>query len=245
MPDGNLVVSYPLYNQIVCWQPLEGQILWRYGIKGKDRGNLYNPSYITDGPDGNLLITDTKNHRLVEISSTGKYVFNYNVKRGSGPGKLIEPRGVALNDEAILVICDQGNNRIHFFKPGQATVILREVKELALKDKWAEALPKIERVLYLTPNNIEARELMVNALYYFGDKAFSEGEFAKAEEYFRGVLRYRPDDPIIPQKLDGIFWASNQGLIANVVFGIIAIIVGLILLWILKVVISRFILNKP
>lgn len=242
--EGKLLVSYPLFNQIVCWDVEQGTILWRYGIKGRDRGMLSNPSYITNGPEGRFLISDTLNHRIVEITRDGKYYQNYPVRKGSGPGRLISPRGMVLNKEETLVISDQGNNRIHFFQPGQATLMLREVKELALKDEWKNAISKIERILYLQPNNGQARELMVNALYFFGDQAFNKGDYLKAEENFRRVLRYRPEDPNIPQKLDAIFWASNQGLIANVVFGIIAIIIALILIWILKTVISRFILSR-
>ena len=244
LPNGNLVVTYPLYHQVVCWNPFEGQVLWRYGAKGRDRGMLNNPSYIADGLEGKILISDTLNNRIVEITPDGMYSLNLPIRKGSAPGRLISPRGLALNNEESLIVCDQGNNRIHFFQPGQATLMLRQIKELALSDKWDEAIPKIERVLYLQPNNIEAREMMVNALYFFGDKHFKNQEYIKAEEFFRRVLRYRPEDPVIPQKLDAIFWASNQGLIANIVFGIIAIIVILILLWIFKVIISRFILNK-
>jgi DNA-binding beta-propeller fold protein YncE len=242
--EGYLLVTYPLFNQVVCWDLNKSEVLWRYGIKGSDRGMLHNPSYITNTADGNYLISDTLNHRIVEISREGKYIKNYPVRKGSAPGRLISPRGLMLSQLETLVISDQGNNRIHFFQPGKATLVLREVKELALKDDWQEALPKIERILYLQPNNSQARELMVNALYYFGDKAFAEEKYTKAEEYFRRILNYRPDDPNIPQKLDAIFWAANQGLIANVVFGIIAIIVVLILIWMLKILITRFVLSK-
>ncbi|GAB4270072.1 MAG: hypothetical protein Kow0029_06580 [Candidatus Rifleibacteriota bacterium] len=242
--DGKLLVTYPLFNQVVCWNIKSGEVDWRYGVKGRDRGMLYNPSYITHGPEGHFLISDTLNHRIVEITGDGKYYQNYPIRKGSAPGRLLSPRGLALNREETLIISDQGNNRIHFFQPGQATIMLREVKELALKDAWKEALPKIERILYLQPNNNQARELMVNALYYFGEQAFKNGEYLKAEENFRRILRYRPDDPNIPQKLDAIFWASNQGLIANVVFGIIAIIIALIFIWIFKTLISRFLLSK-
>jgi len=242
--EGKLLVAYPLFNQIVCWNVESGQIEWRYGIKGRDRGMLNNPSYITNAPEGRFLVADTLNHRIVEITRDGKFHFNYPIRKGSAPGRLISPRGLMINQNEALIVSDQGNNRIQLFLPGQATMMLREVKQLALKDDWATAMPKIERILYLKPNEPQARELMVNALYYFGDKAFAEGDFLRAEEYFRRVLRYRPDDPNIPQKLDAIFWASNQGLIANVVFGIIAVIIALILIWILKTVISRFIFSR-
>jgi len=101
-------------------------------------------------------------------------------------------------------------------------------------------MPRIEQILYLAPNNPEAHELMVNALYFFGNRAFNERDYDKAEEFYRRILRYRPEDPNIPQKLDAIFWAANQSLIASIVFGIIATIAGLILIWILKILISRF-----
>ena len=242
--DGKLIVTYPLFNQVVCWNIELGQIEWRYGIKGRDRGMLNNPSYVANAPEGRFLISDSMNHRIVEITRDGKFHFNYPIRKGSAPGRLISPRGLMVNRDETLVVADQGNNRIHLFQPGQATLMLREVKELALKDDWVSAMPKIERILYLKPNESQARELMVNALYYFGDRAFAEGDFLKSEEYFRRVLRYRPDDPNIPQKLDAIFWASNQGLIANVVFGIIAVIIALILIWILKVMITRLIFNR-
>jgi DNA-binding beta-propeller fold protein YncE len=242
--EGYLIVAYPLYHQVVCWNIDKGEVLWRYGIKGNKRGALNNPSYVANSNKGNFLISDTLNHRIVEISRDGKYVRNYPIRKGSAPGRLISPRGLALSPEETLVVSDQGNNRIHLFQPGQATVMLREVKELALKDQWEIALPKIERILYLQPNNSQARELMVNALYYFGDKAFAAGDFSKAEDNFRRILRYRPNDPNVPEKLDAIFWAANQGLIANVVFGIIAVIIILILVWMLKILVTRFIFSK-
>lgn len=242
--DGNLVVSYPTFNQIVCWEPKEGKIIWRYGSgKGSDKGMLNSPSFIADGIDGNLMVTDSLNHRVVEITRDGKF-FEHHSRRGSAPGRLLTPRGLALNRDETLILADQGNNRIHFFQPGQATLTLREAKQLALKDDWTNAVTRIERVLYLQPNNEQARDLMVNALYFFGNKAFNERDYTKAEEFYRRVLRYRPEDGNIPQKLDAIFWAANQGLIASIVFGIIAVIVGLILVWILKVLITRFIFTQ-
>lgn len=242
--DGKLVVAYPLYNQVVCWNPEEGSILWRYGgIKGTDKGMMHNPSFITASKNGNLLISDTLNHRIVEITGDGKFFEHYG-RRGSKPGALLSPRGIALSQEEVLVISDQDNNRIHFFQPGQATLMLREVKQMALKDEWDNAIPRIEQVLYLQPNNVEAHELMVNALYFFGNRAFNQREYDKAEEYYRRILRYRPEDPNIPKKLDAIFWAANQSLIASIVLGIGATIAGLILIWFLKLLLTRFIFTQ-
>lgn len=241
---GQLIVTYPTFNQIVCWEPMEGKLIWRYGTaKGRDKGQLDGPSFLTDGKEGNLLISDTGNHRIVEITGDGKF-FEHHSRKGSAPGRLLSPRGLALASDESLIIADSGNNRIHFFQPGQATVMLREVKQYALKDDWESAMPRIEKILYLQPNNQQAVDLMVNGLYFFGNQAFNEKNYEKAEEFYRRVLRYKPEDPEIPQKLDAIFWAANQGLIATVFFGIIAVVVGLIIIWILKVFISRFFINS-
>lgn len=240
LPTGELVVTYPTFHQIACWN-VEGELLWRFGAEGSGRGELKEPSFITAGPNGNLLVSDTGNHRFVEITGKGSLVKNFRVMRGTSPGRLIHPRGMALLKDDVLVICDQGNNRLHFFQPGRAAVLLREAQELARADKWEEALPNIERVLYLLPNDQDAQNLMVNALHYFGDRAYDKQDYTRAEEYFRRVLMFQPEDSRVPQKLDKIFWAENQGLIAKVVFGIMALIFGLLVLWTLKVLFSRMV----
>lgn len=239
--DGNLIVTYPLFNQVVSWSPESGDVVWRYGIQGTDPGMLDNPSFVIDGPDGYYLISDTRNNRIVQITRNGKYFNNYHIRRGTAPGRLISPRGLALTRQQNLVIADQGNNRVHFFLPGRITLMLRDIQELIIADKWEEALNLIERVLHLQPNNQEAQEYMVNALYYFGDKAFENEDYSRAEEYYRRVLRFRPGDPRVAEKLDAIFWAANMGLITRIVFGIIAIVIILIIIWMIKIIIYRFI----
>lgn len=239
LPNGSLIVSYPTYNQLVCWSA-EGEIQWRYGIKGQGKGELSGPTFITSGPEDNVLVMDTANHRMVEITPDGFFVENYPVLRGTLPGRLLWPRGMTLQNQDTLVIADQGNNRIQFFKPGRALVMLKEARNLALEDRWEEAMPKIEQVLYLRQGDLDARNLMVNALHYYGDQAMQKGDFSRAEEFFRRVLAFQPNDPNVPTKLDAIFWAVNQELIIKVVFVIIVSVFGLLTLMIIKILITRF-----
>ncbi|HQG28458.1 MAG TPA: hypothetical protein PLY73_07850 [Candidatus Ozemobacteraceae bacterium] len=244
LPTGDLAVSYPTFNQIVSWNPA-GEVVWRYGVKGNRKGELNEPSYMIHGPSGHLLIADSGNHRIVEITSNGLFVKNFPMGRGSGPGRLLWPRGMALTDQDTLIVSDQGNNRIHFLQPSKAALLLREAKLLANQDKWDEAYVRIEQVLNLQPNDQDARALMVNALHYFGDRAMNKADFEHAEEYLRRILIYNPNDPNVQKKLDAIFWASNKDLIGNFVFGIIAVIAILILFWIIKTTLSRLIFGHP
>ncbi|MBF0501420.1 MAG: hypothetical protein HQM09_14870 [Candidatus Riflebacteria bacterium] len=240
---GELVVSYPTFCQVVCWEP-KGNLLWRYGIQGNGQGELNEPSYIAAGPSGHLLISDSHNHRIVEITATGLFVKNYPFGRGSGPGRLFWPRGLIFGKEDTLAICDQGNSRIQIFRPSKAALVLREAKALAEKDNWDEAMPKIEQVLNLQPDDSDARIMLVNALHFFGDRSFQKGDFEKSEEFFRRVLIYNPNDTEVPKKLDMLFWASNKDLIMRGVIGLIGVVAGLLLIWVVKIALSRLIFGS-
>jgi len=238
-----LVVTYPTFHQVTCWD-VEGKLLWRYGTEGNAKGELKEPSYVARGVSDHLLIADSRNHRVVEITPTGLFVKNYPIARGSAPGRLFWPRGLALAGDQALIISDQGNNRVHLFRPSKASYILREARALSEKDRWDEAMVKIEQVLNLQPDDSEARLLLVNALHFLGDQSFQKNDFEKSEEYFRRILIYNPNDTEVPKKLDLIFWASNKDLIMRAVFGMIAVVAGLILLWIIKTGLNRLIFGR-
>jgi sugar lactone lactonase YvrE len=238
--DGDLVVTYPNYHQVVCWNLADGSIRWRYGGKnpGKDKGLLNNPSFIAQGIDSHLMISDTKNNRIVEITRDGKYYDTYSQK-GSAPGRLNNPRGLYLTSEESLIVSDSGNSRVHFFTAGATTKLLREAKELAKADDWSGVMGNVERILQLQPNNEQALNLKINALYYFGDSAFNNGELDKAEKYYRMVLSYKPDDVNIPQKLDKIFWENYRPLLFIFIGAIIVLIALVVIISIIKLVFKR------
>ena len=240
--DGDLIVTYPNYHQVVCWNITDGTVRWRYGgdKPGRDKGLLNNPSYIAQGTESRLMISDTKNNRIVEITREGKYYDSHSSK-GSAPGKLNLPRGLYLTQDETLIVSDSGNSRIHFFTAGPTTLLLKEAKELARADEWSTVMGNVERILQLQPNNEQALDLKVNALYYFGDQAFKNGDFDKAEDYYRMVLSYRPDDGNIPQKLDAIFWEKNRPIIVGSVTLVLLFIGFIIITWIMKLVFKRIV----
>ena len=138
-----------------------------------------------------------------------------------------------------MIVADSGNSRIQFFTAGSTTLLLKEAKALANRDEWNGVMTNVEKILQLQPNNEQALDLKVNALYYFGDNAFKNGDYDKAEDYYRMVLRYRPDDGNIPQKLDKIFWEVNRPILIGAVAIILGLIGLVILIWILKLVFRR------
>ena len=240
--DGDLIVTYPNYHQVVCWNIADGTIRWRYGgdKPGRDKGMLNNPSFIAQGIDSHLMISDTKNNRIVEITREGKYYDSHGSK-GSAPGRLNLPRGLYLTHDENLIISDSANSRIHFFTAGPTTLLLKEAKALARSDDWGAVMGNVERILQLQPNNEQALDLKVNALYYFGDQSFKNQDYDRAEEYYRMVLSYRPDDVNIPQKLDAIFWEKNRPILVGAIGLVLVFIGSVFLIWILKLVFRRIV----
>ncbi len=237
--SGDLLVSYPSSHQVVCWQ-MDGKIRWSYGTmnKGKGKGELNTPTFLDETPEGNILIADSGNSRVVVLDKDGMFR-QHLASYGTTPGRLAGPRGLRATDKNALVVVDSGNSRLQIFEPSQISLMLRDAESMCTQDRWEEAMPALEKVLNLEPSNVNARNLYVDGLFYFGDKHFNAQAFEKADETYRRILVFKPDSDKVRDKLNAIFWAKNQDLIVRVVSGIIAAVSALILLAILKSVIGR------
>ena len=66
---------------------------------------------------GEVLVTDGDNHRLVswQLSDGGGLRVVCGGVRGSGPGQLDGPWGVAASGDGALWVSDAGNNRLSLF----------------------------------------------------------------------------------------------------------------------------------
>lgn len=95
-------------NLVKAYSP-EGKILWQAGALGGTGGALKKPTGIALGRDGEVLVADTGNSRIVTLSAeTGAFVREFG-KNGSGPGELsvpanlwVEPDGTVLVSDSIL-----------------------------------------------------------------------------------------------------------------------------------------------
>ncbi len=82
-------------------------------ITNSEEGGLAAPRNLAIGPDGNLYIADSGNHRIVVLDADGNFLRSWG-ENGSEPGQLNEPWGIAVNDEAVFV-ADTWNHRIQKF----------------------------------------------------------------------------------------------------------------------------------
>jgi len=82
--------------------------------KGDNPGQLDTPWGVAFTPEGEVLITDMKNHRVQRFSPDGDYILQWGAL-GDKPGKFNFPTGIAVDKEGIVYVSDTGNNRIEKF----------------------------------------------------------------------------------------------------------------------------------
>jgi outer membrane protein assembly factor BamB len=103
-PNRYLTVDYSSRGQVVEFNR-NGTLLWRFTGSGADR--LNHPSLALPLPNGNVVLNDDYNHRVIVIDPrTNNIVWQYGVTGvpGSGPGYLDNPDGLDLVPPESMLI---------------------------------------------------------------------------------------------------------------------------------------------
>jgi len=118
--DGSLYVADSGNNRIQHLS-VSGQVLGEWGsfadaTKGAAPGGTFNePWGVAVGPNGNVYVADTWNHRIQEFTSDGKFIRMWGTGPGLGPQSFYGPRGVVVDSAGRVLVADTGNKRIVIF----------------------------------------------------------------------------------------------------------------------------------
>jgi sugar lactone lactonase YvrE len=99
----------------------DGRLLMTLGKKGVAGDNasrdLFNqPNHVAIAPNGDIYVSDGyQNARVVQFSSTGQFGRIIGGVKGSQPGQLQLPHGVALDSRGRILINDSDNQRVSVF----------------------------------------------------------------------------------------------------------------------------------
>lgn len=99
----------------------DGRILMTLGKKGMAGDNasrdLFNqPNHVAIAPNGDIYVSDGyQNARVVHFSSNGQFVRIIGGVKGSQPGQLQVPHGVALDSQGRILVNDSDNQRVSVF----------------------------------------------------------------------------------------------------------------------------------
>ncbi|GGS83381.1 MULTISPECIES: NHL domain-containing thioredoxin family protein [Streptomyces] len=87
-------------------------------------GDLRFPGKALVLPSGNLLVSDSTRHRLVELAPDGETVVRRigSGERGFGPDAFSEPQGLALLPDGRVVVADTVNHALRTYDPATGAV---------------------------------------------------------------------------------------------------------------------------
>jgi sugar lactone lactonase YvrE len=99
----------------------DGRLLMTLGKKGVAGDNtsrdLFNqPNHVAIAPNGDIYVSDGyQNSRIVHFASNGQFVRIIGGVKGSQPGQLQLPHGVALDSQGRILVNDSDNQRVSVF----------------------------------------------------------------------------------------------------------------------------------
>ena len=89
----------------------DGKYVREYGQRSSDR--LSGPAFIHVDHDY-VYVSELYNHCVFVFTTSGRFVHTIG-RRGSGPGELRLPRGVVVDTDGFVYVCDHLNNRVQIF----------------------------------------------------------------------------------------------------------------------------------
>ena len=119
-PDGALWASDPQAHVVHKFSP-DGKLLMTLGKKGAagddlSREAFNQPNGLGFAPNGDIFVSDGYvNSRVVQFTADGKFVRIIGGKKGSAPGELQIPHGVAIDPQGRIIVADSDNKRLSIF----------------------------------------------------------------------------------------------------------------------------------
>jgi len=107
--------------------------LCAFGKKGPGQQEFNSPGFIVVDRENRVIVTDILNHRIQVLLFNPKAASLWHVRsvgsHGEGPGEFQFPRGVALTEQGLLLVCDTGNHRMQVFDSTDDFKFIREFGE--------------------------------------------------------------------------------------------------------------------
>ncbi len=113
LPNGNLLITERDKHRIIELNRDTGEIVWQFGVEGyygKDDSHLHGPHNADRLPNGNTIVADSRNDRILEIDPQGNIVWRYPPFPFLDP--LQWPRDADVLDNNDVLIADSLNGRV-------------------------------------------------------------------------------------------------------------------------------------
>ncbi|XP_033833097.1 tripartite motif-containing protein 3-like isoform X1 [Periophthalmus magnuspinnatus] len=94
--------------------PIEDELIYRVGTRGRDKGEFTNLQGISASSNGRIVVADSNNQCIQIFSNDGQFKMRFGV-RGRSPGQLQRPTGVTVDSNGDIIVADYDNRWITIF----------------------------------------------------------------------------------------------------------------------------------
>jgi DNA-binding beta-propeller fold protein YncE len=102
------------HHQVQVLDKRSGKLLSKFGQAGSKVGELFHPTNIAIGPDGDIFVVETSNFRVQRFKADGVPVRVYG-EVGNERGNFSRPKGIALDRAGRLYVGDSAFENIQLF----------------------------------------------------------------------------------------------------------------------------------
>jgi hypothetical protein len=138
-----------------------GTIVYQYGqagVAGSGANELNVPVFAIQTANGDYLITDQANNRIIQVDANQNVVYNYGP--ASGKGALNSPNSAEVLSDGDILIADESNNRVLEINPAQSNDIVFLFRRGLNTVGFASRLPNGDTLIADSGNN---RIIEINA----------------------------------------------------------------------------------
>jgi sugar lactone lactonase YvrE len=112
--DDRLYVVDIKNHQVQVLDKRTGRLLHRFGKAGSEPGELFQPTNIAIGPDGDIYVVETGNFRIQRFKPDGTVARTYGAV-GNTPGTFARPKGIAIDRAGRLYVSDAAFQNVQIF----------------------------------------------------------------------------------------------------------------------------------
>jgi DNA-binding beta-propeller fold protein YncE len=104
-----------LNHQVHVLDKGSGALLFKFGKGGSGKGELFQPTNIAIGPDGDVYVAETGNFRVQRFSAEGQHRRFYG-EQGNLPGTFARPKGLAVDRSGRIYVGDAAIQNVQIFE---------------------------------------------------------------------------------------------------------------------------------
>jgi sugar lactone lactonase YvrE len=112
-----------LHHEIQVLHKRTGKLLFKFGKKGGEPGEMLHPTNIAIGPNGDVFVVETSNFRVQRFTPDGKHVRFYGAV-GDTSGKFARPKGIAIDREGLMHVADAAFQNVQVFDTNTGKLLL-------------------------------------------------------------------------------------------------------------------------